>query len=297
MAPLTIKSFDLLKKRIQELKNKNNYKFVVFADSWPAWDEKSKAKAIKRYQVFKGCLREAAKQKPLFIVINGDLVFSGTKKELSFYHGVVSKWMDKYKIPIFFTPGNHERNGLQGSLENYLNFVAPTDNYFVDVPNLRVILLNNIGPTSSIPTKEYWKFYGFNHNHSYDAFLSFLKGAMEKKVVVAMHVPPRTGRWSKKGERDTFDVDKGDNKKFMETLKKNKKVIEEVLVSHIHTYQTDTINGIHYTLTGQGGAALNGKYSIASFSVEKGKVSKPKRVSVKPTNEKPSETFIGFKNI
>lgn len=292
MAPLITKSFTLLEKRISSLKNKNNYKIVLFGDSWPAWDEKSKSKAVKRYQVFKGCLLRAAKEKPLLIIMNGDLVFSGTKEQLSFFQNVVSKFMDKYKIPIFFTPGNHERNHPKGSLQNYLTYVAPQDNYFVDVPNLRIILLNNIGPTTSID-KDYWKYYGFNDNHAYNAFRTYLQGTMGKNIVVSMHVPPKRGKWLKKGEKDAFDPNKGNNRNFMDTLKKYKKSIQGVFVSHIHSYATDTIDGIPYTLTGEGGAALNGKYSITSFSVQKGKLSKPKRISVQPSNDKPSKIFIG----
>lgn len=275
----------------------SNYRFVYFGDSWFDWG-KTRAEAITRYQIFLGALETAAKQKPMFILIGGDVVFSGTEPQLKYVSQKLNEFMSKHKIPVFIAPGNHERTGTKGSLDLYRKYISGRLNYKVDAPNLRIMLLNDIGPGTAV-SGDYKKYYGFDQSGTALATLkSGLATAGSRKVVVVMHVPPKTGTWTRANgttfklkNDDGFPINTPKNRDFLNTLKKNKNKVQKVLVGHVHDYATSKIDGIPYIIEGQGGAVI-GNNSIVLLEVNKGIVSAPKRILIKRSQQVPNKVFV-----
>lgn len=259
MAPIYEKARQLL----QSWPKSSTFRFVYFGDSWFDWGT-TRADAIARYQIFLGALETAARQtpKPLFILIGGDLVFSGTEQQYRYVTQKLSQFMDAFKIPVFIAPGNHERTGPAGSLDLYRKYISARLNYRIDVPRLRIVMLNDIGPGTALSSSDYASYYGFEQSGN---ALAFLKESLRttpagSKAAVVMHVPPRTGTWTrvngttfKLKQDDGFSLAKPKNRDFMNTLSANRNKMQKVLVGHVHTYATSTIDGIPYVLEGRRG--------------------------------------------
>ncbi|TCP53909.1 calcineurin-like phosphoesterase family protein [Tumebacillus sp. BK434] len=298
MAPI----YEKARKLLQSLPKSSAFRFVYFGDSWFDWGT-TRADAVTRFQIFLGALETAARQtpKPLFILIGGDVVFSGTQQQFQYVTQKISQFMDTSKIPVFIAPGNHERTGPTGPLNLYRKYISAQLNYRIDVPRLRVVMLNDIGPSSALSSSDYASYYGFEQSGN---ALPFLKESLRttpagSKAVVVMHVPPRTGTWTRTNgttftlkQEDGFSLSKPKNRDFMNTLSANRNKMQKVLVGHVHTYATSTIHGIPYVLEGQGGAVI-GSNSIVLFTVNNGIVSSPKRIPIKRSNKTPSKVFVG----
>lgn len=296
MPTITQRAQSLLKS----LPKSNKFRFVYYGDSWFNWGN-TRADAITRFQIFLGALETAARQKPkpLLILIGGDLVFTGLESHYRYVSQKLNQFMTKYKIPVFIAPGNHERTGPRGSLDLYRKYISARLNYRVDAPRLRIIMLNNIGPGTAI-SESYSEYYGYDRS---GAALSTLKSNLNStpantKVTVVMHVPPRTGTWRRANgstftlrNDDGFPITTPANRDFLNTLRQNRNKIQKVLVGHVHTYATSTIQGIPYVLEGQGGAVI-GNNSIVLFEVNNGTISSPKRIPVKRSNQTPNKVFV-----
>jgi hypothetical protein len=274
-------SFNLLASK----KIPSSYRFVFFGDTWFDWGA-SKIDAISRYKIFRACLDKAASLKPLFILYGGDGVFSGELDELNYFKDTVVAFMNKTKIPFFMVPGNHER--LKGSLANCQKIVGGRLNYNIDFPHtnprLRVIMLNN----TLLQNGQYF----FD-----DSALHFQTSIKTKaNVIVTMHVPPRAGNFPK-NNKNTFPINVGNNKKFMDILLKNQAKIQLGLVSHIHTSGFTTIGQIPFVLSGDGGAGQfktppTQNPSIAAFRVGNGKVTNFQKVQVTNSSKQPNPKFV-----
>ncbi|WP_162305654.1 metallophosphoesterase [Paenibacillus ottowii] len=263
---LTDISLKVLNKRLANQKNPN-FQFVFLGDTWFDWGNailqsftKAKQDAIRRYQIFLSCLDKASKQKPkpLFILYGGDGVFSGSAEQLMFFKNAVEKFVRKTNIAFFMVPGNHERNGVNGSLVNYQNIIGPRKgnktvqenglNYIINTPKLRMVMLNDVGPVAK-PTR-----YGITNS----ALATFNKGINTKKdVVVVMHVPPKAGSFKSFPSSEAFPVTTPNDKAFIANLSKSKSV-KLILVSHIHDILLKgTIAGKTAVLNGNGGAGTD----------------------------------------
>ncbi len=265
---LTDISLNVLKTRLKSEKKKN-FNFVFFGDSWFDWGDASKSgttmntakkDAILRYQIVLSSLQAATKvkPKPLFILYGGDAVRSGAVPQLTYFRDTVAKFVQKHKIPFFLVPGNHERNGAGGPLTDYQNIIGPKKhdkalkenslNYILNTPDLRMIMLNDIGPVSG----------GTKFGITSQALSTFNKGIKTgKRVLVVMHVPPKSGSFSHFPTDEAFAVTTPNDKQFIATLKKTDRV-KLVLVSHIHNIRLKgKIAGKVAVLNGNGGAGTD----------------------------------------
>lgn len=275
-------AFDLLAKK----KIPAKFKFVFFGDSWYDWGT-SRADAVRRYNIFRACLNKAAAQKPLLILYGGDSVFTGSQDELSFFKETVEAFMKKTQIPFFMVPGNHEK-ASNGSFDNYRKIIGGNLNYAIDLPHinpkLRIIMLNNTHQQINPHTNK--KQYVID-----DVALARFKELIKinTKVLVVIHVPP--------GERG-FPINLGNNKKFLDILSNNKKKVQGVLVSHIHSSRKFFLNNIPYYLSGEGGAGPNLftptiNPSIDTFTSTNGIVSNFKKIPVTNIgNQQPKFIFL-----
>ncbi|TCS96799.1 metallophosphoesterase family protein [Hazenella coriacea] len=272
-------SLNLLNQKVKEKKNKGTYNFVFMGDSRFA----QKGHPIND-RIFAAVLKKAATMKPLFILHGGDLVFTGATADLMKAKDFLYNFMKKNEIPIFIVPGNHERNGTTGSLDNYIKLIAP-EHYKVNVPNLRVIGINNIGPVGKLSNKDYTSVYGFGGKHG-TAELNRIKADLKNapsNVVLLMHVPPQKGEFVKKHPNKSKTQEQPDLffkglTPFCDLVKGNNK-IKKVLVSHIHADNVvDRICGAQFILAGKAGAEGLQPGSFYWFHVANKKIGPPMKV-------------------
>jgi predicted phosphodiesterase len=191
------------------------------------------------------------KFKPHFLVYTGDLCFDGT------YKG----WKDEFFVPnelqlLAITPfinavGNHE-----GWRQNTQAFQQSTDidknsPYFdFDYGDIHFVVINTEDNFSK-------------GSEQYDFIKKSLEVTKKKFKIVVSHIPGYAGSGGGHGE----------NKKLIELSKDlfvpNK--VDIMISGHIHTYQHNLVDGIHYLIIGGGGAPLYttspGKYTIKNDKI------------------------------
>lgn len=289
------------------------FNFAFFGDTWFDWGDatkqsftKAKKDAVRRYQIFVSCLQAASrlKPKPLFILYGGDAVRSGTAEQIRYFRDTAVRFVKKYNIPLFLVPGNHERNGIDGPLTLYQNMIGPRKgnkvlqenglSYILNTPNLRLVMLNDIGPVSG----------GTVYGITPSTLSVFEKGINTKKdVAVVLHVPPKAGSFKKFPSGEVFPINTPENKRFITGLRKSPNV-KLILVSHIHNnLLKGTIAGKTAVLNGNGGAGTDvqptPKPAIASFTYNnknKSVAFKGQKPVVVNTKLSPGKVFITTKS-
>lgn len=195
------------------------FRFVVLGDTRSNLD------------VAREVVGRAVAEKPVFILHTGDLVHPSTVDEyLTHYLPLVEQ---AAPIPLIAIPGNHE-NGLNRDFAGFKTIYGD-DRFSFDYGDCRFVGVND-GDRLRLTPRD----------------MRFLRtellkpGAKHKFVLI--HIPPdymktaggRGFKWYEKGFRD---------------LMKEAKV-DYVYMAHIHGYSTEVIDGVHYTITGGGGAPL-----------------------------------------
>lgn len=272
-------SLNLLNQQVAKLTNKRAFSFAFIGDSWYGREPING-------RILTQVLNGVAKKKPLYLLHGGDIVFSGSTENLTRFKNFIYDFMKRTGIPVFVVPGNHERNGTKGSLENYMKIIGPP-NFKVNVPNVRVIGINNIGPVGTITNNDYTFYYGFSNDYGRRE-LNQLKANLRnapKSVVLLMHVPPYAGEFrAKYPNNDPNHIQengffKGLNS-FCQLVRSNPK-IKKGLVSHIHNDNVvDTICGAQFVLSGRAGAEGKQPGSFYLFNVSNGTIGKPQRFRV-----------------
>lgn len=260
----------LLFEKVRAIKNPSEFSFVVMGDSWAGDGETSNA-------ILTEAFREARKHHPLFVLHTGDAVFSGTKEQFrtgrDYFtaspvepkHHVKSflDLVDQYllkpnpaklgneKIPIFVVPGNHEQNGFNGPLNNFVQLIGPT-NFMINVPKLKFSLIGvknffRTGTGANTTTK-----YGFTQGEL-NLLRRFLSNR-QKYTFLGMHAPPHAGKWANPNyfteDESTFRFGL---RSFLNTIRGK---VSKVFVGHVHAYDRETFQGIEYILSGGAGAPL-----------------------------------------
>ena len=251
-----------LLENVRKLKNPKEFTFVVLGDSWAGDGHTSNDIFSLSVEAIRNM-----KKKPLFAIHTGDAVFTGTDQEFKtggVYSGVpVQSFLqilqDKDKgipdIPFFVVPGNHERTGINGPLAKFRQFIGPT-RFSINIPKIKttIIGLNNIQQFGR--DKNNRIIYGFPPTE-----LSFLKRSLtsaQNNTMVAMHVPPRVGKWANPNYfRDTSSTFGNQNGgQLTQFLKIIRGKVPHVFVGHVHAFDTLAFQGTRYVLTGGAGASL-----------------------------------------
>lgn len=279
-----------LRVRVQKLKNPNEYTFVFMGDSWTGDGQTS--------NIIFGLALSAIRnlrRKPLFTLHSGDAVFTGTEKEFS-TGGVytdnlpVKSFLQLVKdpengipnIPLFVTPGNHDRDSLNGPLNNFRKFIGPT-HFRLNIPKIKttIIALNNTEVLGRDQNNRI--IYGFPPGE-----LDFLQRALvnaQENTIVFMHVPPRIGKWANpeyfEDPSSTFGNANGQLTRFLNLIRGK---VNLVLVGHVHALDTLKFQGTRFVLSGGAGAALvkagflkgapTPIFHIMEFTVRNGKIVK-----------------------
>ncbi len=176
--------------------------------------------------VLRRVLRLAAGYKPLFILHDGDVSDSGSQAELGHFRALIEESVPG--IPLFVVVGNHE-----GIKELFVRELAPLD-YVVDSPRLglRMAVVDNSG-------------YALKPSEL--AFLQEKVTTERRFTFVAMHIPPKTPRWS----WHTFS----EGADGLTRLLAEKKVTA-AFFGHVHLFDRAEIAGVPAFITGGAGAPL-----------------------------------------
>ena len=185
--------------------------------------------------VARAVLSHAAKEKPLFILCNGDIVRRGRVEEYTAHHMQLIDMIAP--VPMLVAPGNHER-GPNGDFEPF-RALTGGERFSFDYGGCRFVGLNNADSNGMS-----------NDDIDYlDTELS--KPGVEHKFVV-FHIPPRF-------LENAIETEEGRgfswNARRMRALFTKEKV-DQVFVGHVHGFATQVVDGVRYTITGGAGANL-----------------------------------------
>lgn len=177
--------------------------------------------------VFRRSLALAATFSPLFVLHGGDVGDAGSAAELERFLALVSQEVPA--IPLFVVAGNHERDQ-----KLFRAKIGPLD-YTLTVPRLglKLVVLDN----SRYALKP--------------AQLDYLRGELAGNrgtSFVAMHIPPKTARWS----GHSFTDGAADLIRIMTDGK-----VATAFFAHIHLYDEDRLGGVPCIISGGAGAVLD----------------------------------------
>ncbi|WP_297495096.1 metallophosphoesterase [Thermococcus sp.] len=205
-------------------KNVSNYTVLAFGDHRPASGDKPPA-------VFLQIMKDINGEKGAFVIDGGDLVYSGTIYQ---WANLMEVW--HWNKPIFIAVGNHEYQGEGVSIFHY--YFGPTD-YAFSLGNYRYIFANDISNDYSLTDEQF----------------AWLKEQLElakkrgERPVIVMHAPP----YDPRPGGDDHAMSESSAQKLLKLMKEYNAF---GIFSHIHIYWNGTYDGVHFIITGGGGAPL-----------------------------------------
>ena len=220
---------------------------------WVAGDNRS------RLDLLETLLKKAKGEKPLFIVLGGDLVAHG----LSWQYKRLLEVLDGSPVPVFAVPGNHDLEFC--GRRNFTRYLAP-DHYCFTYGNSIFAVLDT--------------------NHKDKGQTQWLDRILSNPSYVHrfvfVHKPPFDPRPGKKHcmHRKAFV------QKLLEVLSKHK--VDILFCSHIHSYIQTSYKGTKIIITG--GLGAHRKKPIRPFHYVRVIVG-PKGIKTQMVPLKPSPTY------
>ncbi|WP_163855120.1 metallophosphoesterase family protein [Paenibacillus elgii] len=279
---------------VKKLKT-NEFTFIGMGDSWAGDGQAANSIFGLALSAIRGL-----KKKPLFILHSGDAVFTGTEQEFKTggtYSGVPVRSLLQLiqdpkngvpDIPFFIVPGNHDHTGINGPLTKFRQFIGPT-HFAINLPKIKTTIIGLDNSQQFGVDASGRPIYGFARGE-----LTFLKKRLksaQKNALVAMHVPPRIGKWANpryfQDPSSTFGNTNGQLTRFLSAIRGK---VPQVLVGHVHALDKLTFRGTRYVLSGGAGAPLVKKgflkgaptpiFHIIEFTVKNGTIVKRRVIPV-----------------
>lgn len=231
------------------------------------------------YETFGQIIEQSNAVKPVFVIDNGDLVYSGKPNQYRLFDQAVSG----LSATICTTLGNHDIRG--NGRETYIKLYGP-EYYSFDFGSNHFIFLDSsrgYEEKQAIPDEQY-------------AWLERdLKKAEGKRIYVISHVPPTDPRSGVKPNEIKVYTDKlkkegGFTEKKLEEYSEDRSIdhgfqdkqeaerfenlmtqykVNTVYLSHIHSYFDYSKNGVRYIISGGAGAELLTKNSYYHYMITK----------------------------
>ncbi|HZH61955.1 MAG TPA: phosphodiester glycosidase family protein [Metabacillus sp.] len=243
-----------------EIKDKQ-WTFAVLADSQFA----AKSPNSPQVQMARESLRQIVKENPDFLVINGDFVDTAWKEDFDLAKTILEEEVGD-KIPIYYTPGNHEIMG-SGSLDNFLN-INKENRYMFDHKGTRFILLDS--STGSFRTSDFEQLLELKKSLDVAA-----NDPNINNVVVMGHHPTRDPLPTKNSQLS----DRKEStllEQWLTNFRQTSGGKGAIYVSgHAHTIDVERVEGVPYMVVGPAGktpygpADNGGFYSWTLFGVDK----------------------------
>ena len=243
------------------------YKYIILGDNRDGYD------------TFGQIIQQVNGEDPVFVIDNGDLVFSGKSNQYRLFDQMLSK----ISTTVLTAPGNHDIRG--NGRDTYTMLYGPAY-YSFDFADSHFVFLD------SSPG---WVEKQAISDEQYTWLEKDLKKAQDKRIFVITHIPPQdprsdvtaneipnyvnevknTGNWLEQklnnysesksmdhGFQDLQEAEKFEN--IMSTYH-----VDTVYLSHIHSYLEYTKGGVRYLITGGAGAELLTKNSYYHYVIEK----------------------------
>lgn len=232
------------------------------------------------YDTFGQIIQQVNGQNPVFVIDNGDLVFSGKPNQYRLFDQMVSK----ISATLCTTSGNHDIRGNGRSI--YTMLYGPTYYSFDYAGDHFVFVDSSPGWSEKRAISE----------EQYIWLEKDLKKSQGKRIFVITHIPPqdpRSGVTPNEIPNYANKVESGENwvEEKLNNYNENKGMdhgfqdpkeaerfenlmstyhVDTVYLSHIHSYLEYTKGGVRYLITGGAGAELLTKnsyyhYMIAAF--------------------------------
>jgi 3',5'-cyclic-AMP phosphodiesterase len=215
----------------------NDFTFVVLGDSRGG------------DAVLKKALRKAKSYRPLFILHGGDYSDSGGEGETASFLSLANQSIPE--VPLFVVMGNHENRQV------FDREIGPS-HFTLDSKRLRLVLVAVDDSEYALRPLE----------------LDYLRSQLappRRAAFIAMHVPPKTERWS----WHTFTDGAEDLKAIIA-----KYPLQGLFFSHVHLFDRSEFAGVPAIITGGAGAPLltmgfpgDPVYHIVVVRVKNGKAS------------------------
>lgn len=253
-----------------QLSDKNNtgkYQYIILGDNRDGYD------------TFGQIIQQVNGKNPVFVIDNGDLVFSGKPNQYRLFDQMVSKISTTFCTAL----GNHD---IRGNGRSTYTMLYGPGYYSFDFADSHFVFLDSSpgwAEKQAISDKQYiW-------------LEKDLTKAQGKRIFVITHIPPQDPRssvttneipkYANKVENgknwverklDNYNENKSMNHGFQdpqEAVKFENLMstyhVDTVYLSHIHSYLEYTKNGVRYLITGGAGAELLTENSYYHFMIAK----------------------------
>lgn len=243
------------------------YKYIILGDNRDGYD------------TFKQIIEQVNGVNPIFVIGNGDFVFSGKPNQYRLFNQIVSK----ISTTFCTTLGNHDIRGNGRS--TYTMLYGPTY-YSFDFADSHFAFVD------SSPG---WSEKQAISNEQYTWLEKDLQKAQGKRIYVITHIPPhdpRSGVTPNEIPNYVNDVKSGESwaEQKLDNYNENKDMehgfqdpqetakfenlmstyhVDTVYLSHIHSYLEYTKDGVRYLITGGAGAELLTKNSYYHYIIAK----------------------------
>ncbi|MFW9905120.1 MAG: metallophosphoesterase family protein, partial [Candidatus Thorarchaeota archaeon] len=180
---------------------------------------------------YEGLIQNASMFNYAFILHLGDMTSFGTQTQFESFNKITRQ----SKIPVFFTPGNHDVK-QENSSEQYKRNFGKTDYFFIYGGILFISLDSS---------------RGFFTENSFIILETLLIQYQALPKIIYSHIPifdPREGN-------DHSLLNKSQPKRFFNLIQNQN--VKAVLSGHIHYFNYTEINGTFFITSGGGGAALH----------------------------------------
>lgn len=218
------------------------------------------------YDTFGQIIQQVNAEDPVFVIYNGDLVFSGKPNQYRLFDQMTAK----IATTLLTSPGNHDIRGDGRSI--YTKLYGPAY-YSFDYADAHFIFLD------SSPG---WAQLKAISDEQYGWLESDLQKAQGQRIFVITHIPPQdprkgvtaneiptyvnevnsSGGWLE-GKLNNYSASKSMDHGFQdpqEAVKFERLMstyqVDTVYLSHIHSYLEYTKDGVRYLITGGAGAEL-----------------------------------------
>lgn len=243
------------------------YKYVILGDNRDGYD------------TFAQIIQQANGLDPVFVIDNGDLVFSGKPNQYRLF----DKTVGNISTTFCTTLGNHDIRG--NGRDSYTTLYGPAY-YSFDFANSHFVFLD------SSPG---WAEKQAISDEQYTWLENDLKKAQGKRIFVISHIPPQDPRSGvTKNEIPNYVDEVKDNGNWLEQKLNNYSEtksmnhgfqdseeaakfenlmstyhVDTVYLSHIHSYLEYTKDGVRYLITGGAGAELLTENSYYHYMIAK----------------------------
>lgn len=247
--------------------NTGKYQYVILGDNRDGYD------------TFEQIIEQTNGKSPVFVIDNGDLVFSGKPNQYRLFDNVVAGC----STTLCTTLGNHDIRG--NGRDTYTMLYGPAYYSFDFEDNHFIFLDSSRG----------WSEKKAISDEQYVWLEKDLIKAQGKKIFVISHIPPndpRSGTTSneipnlvneiKSGKSwleqklDNYFENKNMNHGFQDPLEAEKFEnlmssyhVDTVYLSHIHSYLEYTKGGVRYLISGGAGAELLSENSYYHYMIAK----------------------------